>query len=174
MRQLLALACLLTLLSGCILVDRFGHAWDEAKPDTCLTKIAQSLYYAEYRRDPEKLDMRQIARGWTLDGHHYLLLKQAPEDAGGRLYRFTVTQGIFQRFRLNPTMRATFEKNFPHAPVSLHHDTVRLDALTPETETLLRTIASLPDYWEIEDQALYNPLRNTACRFDDRDLSVKE
>ena len=164
-------ALALLLLSACILVEDFGTAWDKAKPDSCLTKIAQSLYYAEFQRDPSEKHMDDLARGITLDGQNFLLLKKDPEDKGGRLYKFDVAPGhpstIFTRYRLVPTMRATFEKNYPNAPVSLKRDTVSIETLNAETEALLVTIAKNPKYWEAEDKVLYNTLHNPACRFDD-------
>lgn len=173
LRTCLGLAAM-ALLSGCLLVEDFGPTWEEAKADPCLSKLAESIYATEYRRDPSHLKMDDIAHGWTLDGHHYLLLKKAPEDKGGRLYAFKVVNGIFQRYRLDPTMRDTFEKEHPTAPISLKNDTVKLEALTPETKTLLTEIAGKPEYWQVEEQALYNVLRNPACRFDDRDLTQTE
>lgn len=167
-----AATLLLTLLCACILVDDFGAIWKKATPDPCLSKIAESLYYAEFRRDPAGKDITQLARGWSQDGFHYLLLKKNADDVGGRLYRFTVTNGIFQRYRLDPTARTSFEKSYPDAPVSLAHDTVTLKSLTQESMKLLTEIAGKADYWEIEDQTLYNTALNPFCRFDDRDLKT--
>lgn len=172
MKRFVALAALALLLCACILVDDFGKAWDEATPDMCVSKIAESLYYAEFRRDPEKKDMDTLAHAWTVGGQHYLLLKKDVTDKGGRMYRFQVTNGIFQRFRLNPTMRAQFEKDYPNAPVSLARDTVTLKALNADTIKLLTEIGSKADYWEIEDQTLYNTILNPECRFEDRDLNA--
>ena len=168
--RLLAMTGMALLLNGCLVVEDFGHAWKDSKPDACLSKIAESLYAAEYRRDPTGMKIDTLAHGWTLDGNTYLLLKKAPEDKGGRLYRFQVTNGIFQRFRLDPAMRDLFEKDYPNAPVSLKRDTVRLKTLDAEREKLLTSIANKPEYWQIEEQTLYNTLGNPACRFDDRDL----
>jgi hypothetical protein len=173
-RSALALGLALVALSGCILVDNFGHAWKDSSADPCLTKISESLYATEFRRDPTGMDIDTVAHGWTLEGNTYLLLKKSPEDAGGRLYRFAVTNGIFQRYRLDPAMRDLFEKDYPNAPVSLKRDTVRLETLNADTEKLLTTVANKPEYWQIEEQALYNVLRNKACRFDDRDLSKQD
>lgn len=173
MKRLLALAAT-TLLAGCILVDNFGDAWNNSAPDICLSKLSESLYATEYRRDPTGLDMTQIAHGWRFEGNDYLLLKKSPEDAGGRLYRFTVQNGIFQRWRLDPAMRGVFEKDYPNAPVNLKRDTVKLETLNADTEKLLTEIANKPEYWQIEEQSLYNTLRDKDCRFDDRDLSKQE
>jgi len=170
MKRLLPLLAL-ALLSACILVDDFGTAWDQAKPDPCLSKIAQSLYYAEFRRDPSEKDIDQLARGWTLKGDNFLLLKKNPDDKGGRLYRFDVVHGIFERYRLVPTMRATFLHDYPNAPVKLDRDSVTLKTLNPETEAFLTTMVKQPQYWEAEDKTLYNTMRNPTCRFDDRDLT---
>lgn len=172
-RSALALAASL-LLSGCLVVEDFGHAWKDSSPDSCLNKLAESLYATEYRRDPSNLDMDEIAHGWTMEGNTYLLLKKSPEDKGGRLYRFQVVNGIFQRFRLDPAMRDLFEKDYPNAPVDLSRDTVTLKTLNADTEKLLTTIANKPEYWQVEEQALYNVVRNKACRFDDRDLTKEE
>ena len=166
-RCLLAMTALL-LLSGCIFVDDFGHAWQDSTPDTCLNKMAESLYATEFRRDPTGVDMSQIEHGWDMGGQHYLLMKQSPEDKGGRLYRFTVVHGIFQRWRLDPTMREEFAREYPNAPVSIKRDTVTIDSLNPETEKLLAEVANQPEYWQIEEQTLYNVVRNPACRYDDR------
>lgn len=170
MKNTLAMIALVLLLSACILVDDFGTAWKEAKPDICLSKMAESVYYTEFRRDPTDQKIENLARGWTKDGQNYLLLKKNESDVGGRLYRFTVVNGIFQRYRLSPTMRPTFEKEFPGAPVRIARDTVTLDALDTKTIPLLGEIAKRADYWEIEDQALYNTVLNPLCRFEDRDL----
>ena len=160
----------LVLLSGCILVDDFGPVWEEAKPDACLGKIAESLYYAEFDRDPSSEITEDIARGWTLNGEHFLLLKKHAHDKGGRLYRFDVHAGIFERYRLNPTMRETFERDYPNAPVSLERDTVTIKTLDDKTKALLSEIAHKPEYWEFEDKILYNTMLNPSCRFEDRDF----
>lgn len=162
------------LLSGCLIVEDFGHAWKDSAPEPCLSKIAESLYATEFRRDPTGMDMGELAHGWTLDGNTYLLLKKAPDDQGGRLYRFQVQNGIFQRFRLDPAMRDLFEKDYAGAPVSLKRDTVTLTTLNADTEKLLTSIANKPEYWQIEEQTLYNIIGNEACRFDDRDLKNLE
>lgn len=170
-RRIVPLAAL-AVLSACILVDDFGPRWEEGKPDRCLTKIAESLYYTEFRRDPQGKDFEQLAHAISLQGQNFLLLKKEPLDKGGRLYRFEVKNGIFMRYRLNPTMRETFENDHPNAPVDLSRDTVTLAALTPETEALLLAISAKPEYWDVEEKTLYNPLRNPACRFEDRDLKT--
>lgn len=164
----------LWLLTGCLLVDNFAQAWNASSSDPCLSKIAEALYFEEYRRDPSGKDMNALAHGWDWDGQHYLLLKQEESNSGGRMYRFRVVSGIFQRLRLNPVKRVAFEKEFPHAPVSLARDTVTLAVLDDKTKALLKEIASREDYWEIEDQTLYNVYRNPACRYDDRDLSAPQ
>lgn len=169
LRSLLPLLAV-ALLSACILVEDFGSVWDEARPDTCLSKIAESLYFAEFSRDPSSQNIDDIARGWTLGGSHFLLLKKHADDKGGRIYRFNVTHGIFERFRLAPTMRATFERDYPNAPVSLRRDTVTIKTLDARTQNLLSEIAKKPEYWEYEDKILYNTLRNPSCRFEDRDF----
>ena len=158
----------LTLLTGCLLVDDFDAAWNEAKPDTCLSKIGESLYYSELRRDPQGKDLSQLVRGWVLGNNKFLLLKQDAADKGGRIYRFNVVHGIFQRYRLNPAMRAQFKKDYPTAKVVLKEDTVTIQKLDAESRKLLGEIADKPDYWEIEDQTLYNPIRNPLCLFEDR------
>lgn len=174
LRTFAGIAAMALLLSGCILVEKFGAAWDEAKPDMCLSKIAESLYYAEFRRDPTGKDFEKLARGISHNGQNYLLLKQSAEDEGGRLYRFQVTNGIFQRFRLDPTLRATFKKEYPNAPVEVKEDTVKFASLGEVEWKLLDEIAAKPEYWEIEDQTLYNTIRNPLCRFEDRDLSKED
>jgi len=166
--RLLAMTGMALLLAGCILVDDFDTVWNEAKPDTCLSKIAESLYYSELRRNPQGKDINQLARGWTFNKQNFLLLKKEPTDKGGRLYRFNVVHGIFQRYRLNPTMREAFEKNYPNATVILKQDTVTIETLDAASRALLAEILTKPDYWEIEDQTMYNVYRNPECRFDDR------
>lgn len=161
----------LCLLSACMLVRDFGPVWGEAKADPCLNKIAESLYYSEFRRNPEDKNIENLARGYTHGDAHYLLMKQNEDDRGGRLYRFRVHRGIFQRYRLNPTMRETFEHDYPEAPVDLSRDTITFETLGEKELALLDTIAAQENYWEIEDQTLYNVLMNPACRFEDRDLS---
>ncbi len=168
----LASAGLLLLLSACMLVDDFSPAWDKGVTDSCTSKIAESLYYSEFRRDPNGKDMSQLARVLTLGDNHFLMLKQDEADRGGRMYRFRVTHGIFQRLRLDPTMRKTFEKDYPNAPVNLKHDTVNLSLLDEKTQKLLQEIGDKAEYWEIDDQTLYNTLLNPLCKFDDRDLEA--
>src|SRR5688572_5986926 len=129
MRKFVAAAAL-ALLAACMLVEDFGPAWNEAKPDECLGKLAESLYYSEFMRNPEGKDMGAIARGLSRpNGTTYLLLKKDPADRGGRMYRFQVVNGIFQRLRVVPTMKATFEQNYPDAPVSLDRDTILFKTL---------------------------------------------
>lgn len=169
--RLISCLAALCFLSACILVDQFGTVWNEAKPDQCLNKIAQSLYYGEFNRDPSALDIEQIARAWSKDGEHFLLLKKHPDDKGGRLYRFAVKNGIFERFRLAPTQRKAFLSAYPDAPVKLERDTVSLETLGEKEITLLIEIAKKPEYWEVEDKTLYNAGRNPLCRFEDRDLT---
>ena len=157
-------------LSGCILVEDFSPAWNTATPDSCLNKIAQSLYYSEFSRDPEGKDMNTLAHATRIGNANFLMLKQEAADKGGRMYRFGVVNGIFQRYRLNPAMRQAFLADYPDAPVSLRNDTVVLAKLGTEETKLLTEIASKPEYWQIEDQTLYNIMLNPLCRFDDRDL----
>ena len=164
----------LAALTACILVDDFGDAWNNAKPDPCIDKIAGSLYAGEFNRDPSAYDIQTIARSITWDGEHFLLLKQSPDDKGGRIYRFRVTNGIFERFRLVPTMRAQFEMDYPNAPVSLKRDTVSIKNLEKAPRELLINIAKKSEYWEVEDKTLYNILKNPTCRFEDRDLKKLE
>lgn len=163
-----------TMLAACILVEDFGDAWEKATPDFCVSKIAESLYYAEFNRDLSGVPIEDVARAITLGGNHFLLLKKHPSDAGGRLYRFRVKNGIFERYRLAPTMRVTFEKDYPDAPVSLARDTVTLPKLYDAPLKLLIEIAGKQEYWEVEDKILYNTLRNPTCRFEDRDLKAME
>jgi hypothetical protein len=157
-------------LSGCILVEDFSPAWKAATPDSCVSKIASSLYYSEFRRDPEGKDMKELAKVMTLGKKHFLMLKQDTADAGGRMYRFGVVNGIFQRYRLNPAMKKTFREAYPNAPVSFKNDTVTLVKLGADETKILSEIAGKPDYWQMEDQTLYNTALNPLCRFDDRDL----
>jgi hypothetical protein len=176
LRRFIPVMALALLLAACILVDDFGEAWTQGKPDICLSKIAESLYYSEYRRDPAGKDMSQLAHAWVLDGHNFLLLKKDASDKGGRMYRFQVINGIFQRFRLVPTMRGQFEHDYPNAPVDLSRDTVTLKIINPQTEKLLDDIASRPEYWEVDDQTLYNTMRLPVdeCHFEDRPPLLKD
>lgn len=183
LRFLGALATLL-LLSGCILVDDFGKRWDEAKPDFCLNDIAKSLYIAEFRHNPDddQVNIENLARAITLDGQHYLLMKKHPDDKGGRIYRFTISAGkelhashvVFQRWRLDPSMRETFLHDYPNSVAKLNRDTVTLPNLEGDAEKLLGDIANKPEYWQIDDQTLYNSLRSPLCHFETRDLQADE
>lgn len=106
----------------------------------------------------------------TLGDQHFLLLKEDAHDAGGRLYRFDVVPGsvgggIFQRYRLDPTMRDAFDRDYPHAPVKLTRDTVTIATLDAPTEKLLLEISHKPEYWQVEEKALYNVLHDPACKF---------
>ncbi len=174
MKKLIALgAC--ALLAACILVKDFGDTWTQAKPDDCLTKLMDSMYYTEFTRNPDGKDMSKLAHALTRpNGKNYILLKASETDEGGRMYRFQVVNGIFQRLRLVPTMRATFEQNYPDAPVDLSRDTVSFDTLGAKEWEIIDNIATQDEYWEIEDQSLYNTFRNPQCRFEDRDLSKIE
>ncbi len=172
-RTLVSLASLL-LLAGCMLVEDFGDAWKKGKTDSCVNKIAEALYYSDFRRDPSDKDMDDHARVFTIDGFHFLMLKKDPSDTGGRMYRFRVFNGIFQRYRLDPVMRDAFEIAYPDAPVSLRNDTVSFVTLGEKEIALMKEIAAQDDYWEIEDQTLYNTMRNRSCAYDDRDLAALE
>ena len=172
MKQLIALSAL-AVLAACMLVKDFGATWDEAKPDDCLTKLMGSMYYTEFSRNPEGKDLSTLAHGITRpNGKTYVLIKADTADKGGRMYRFQVVNGIFQRLRLVPTMRATFEQNYPDAPVDLSRDTITFDTLGEEEWALIDNIATQEEYWEIQDQSLYNIFKNPECRFEDRDLSA--
>lgn len=171
--SLLPITALLAL-SGCLLVDDFSPEWKKGKTDSCTSKIAQALYYTEFRRDPEGKEINELARSFSIEPFHFLMLKQNASDAGGRLYRFNVENGIFQRYRVNPVMRKTFEADYPNAPVSLARDTITLKKLGSEEMKLLTEISAKPEYWEIEDQTLYNTLRNPLCIYEDRDLAALE
>ena len=166
-KPLLSLLSLL-MLCACIVVEDFGHAWKQSKPDLCISKIAKNLYAEQFRRDPTDKDMDALARALKIDGNTYLLLKQDTNDKGGNLYRFTIVHGIFQRWRLSPVMREAFERDYPDAPVILARDTVTLKTLDKPQRALLKDIVSKPEYWEIEEQVLYNPLRDPKCVYDDR------
>ena len=168
LRRFLAPLAALLALSGCILVDDFSPKWAEGKMDSCTSKIAESLY------DPEGKDMKELARSFTIDKFHFLMLKKDAADKGGRMYRFGIQSGIFQRYRLDPAMKKTFLRDYPNAPVSLAHDTVELKQLGDAEIKLLSDISANADYWEIEDQTLYNALRNQACIYEDRDLAGEE
>jgi hypothetical protein len=170
-RPLLALAAAVALLCSCILVRDFGPVWNEAKADPCLNKIAEPLYQGEFRRSVEGKNIENLARAFRHGDANYLLMKKDADDAGGRLYRFRVRNGIFMRYRVVPTMREQFEHDYPDAPVDLSRDTITLDALGDKELALLDKISADEGYWEIEDQTLYNVLMNPACRFDDRDLT---
>lgn len=162
----------LLLLSGCILVNDFTPMWEKGKPDPCINKIAESLYYSEFQRETDGKDMSDYAHVFTLGGYHFLMLKQDVSDKGGRMYRFGIVHGIFQRYRLDPTMREAFKIAYPDAPVSFRHDTVTLESLSPEVMKLLEEISDKSAYWEIEDQSLYNTMINPLCTLDDRDLDA--
>jgi hypothetical protein len=170
-RRILAPLAALLVLGGCILVDDFTPKWEDARTDSCTAKIAQSLYYSEFRRDPEGKDINTLARSFTLGKYQFLLLKKDASDKGGRMYRFHVVNGIFQRYRLDPAMKKQFQQDYPNAPVSLAHDTVEIKSLGAEEMKLLTDINTKDEYWEIEDQTLYNTLRNPTCIYEDRDLA---
>ena len=176
----IALAVTLALLTGCILVDDFGARWEQAKADRCLTDVAKSLYIAEFRRKPTDETMGALARELTLDGQHYLLLKKNSDDKGGRIYRFTITDGknaehiVFQRWRLNPSMREAFLRDHPNSAAKIDRDTVTLPTLDGASEKLLAEIATKPNYWQIDDQTLYNTFRDPKCAFETRNLKQKE
>jgi len=160
------------MLNACMLVEDFSAVWQKADADSCTSKIAEALYYTEFRRDPSGKDMATVARTITLGDKHFLMLKMDAADKGGRMYRFGVVNGIFQRYRLNPTMRKTFEAAYPKAPVSLKNDTVTFATLGEPVIKLITEISAKPEYWEIEDQTLYNVMRNPACKYEDRDLNA--
>ena len=171
-RRFIAPLVALLALSGCILVDDFAPAWDKGVTDPCISKLSESLYYSEFRRDPADKKMDDLARTFVLGKEHFLMLKQEPADKGGRMYRFGIVHGIFQRYRLDPAMRRAFEIEYPNSPVSLKHDTVKLTTLGDAETKLLAEIAAKPEYWEIEDQSLYNTALNPSCKFEDRDLEA--
>lgn len=170
LKTLMARSCLLSallLLSACILVEDFTPQWKNSATDPCISKIAESLYYSEFRRDPSNIDLSTLARYIHTGQQHFLLLKKSADQAGGRLYRFDVLKTgnytIFRRYRLDPTMRSTFEKDYPAAPVSFARGSVRLASLGEAELTLLAEISAKPEYWQTEDQTLYNPSNNPLC-----------
>ena len=167
----LAMTLVALILNACILVDDFSPKWDDSKTDSCTDKIAQALYYSEFRRDPDGKDMNTLAHSFTLGNYQFLMLKKDVADKGGRMYRFHVVHGIFQRYRLDPAMKKQFEQEYPHAPVSLAHDTVEIKSLGDAEMKLLTDISAKDNYWEIEDQTLYNVMRNPLCIYEDRDLA---
>jgi hypothetical protein len=173
MRHALALAALL-LLSSCIIVDDFSGYWKQGKTDVCLNKIAESIHYYAFKRDLAEGDIVKLARGLTLDNAQFLMLKKEPRDNGGYLYRFRVENGVFMRYRLKPTMRDMFAKEYPDAPVRIRHDTVTIAALDAPAVAFLTRIAADERYWEKEDATLYNPLHNPLCIYEDRDLKTLE
>lgn len=162
------------IVSGCLIVEDFQTKWDEAVPDACLNRIADSLYYQQFQRKLDKGDIASLARGLAIEEQRFLLLKKKPDDKGGNLYRFEVENGVYTQLRLNPAMRETFEKDHPNAPVRIVRDTVTLATLDNEVVSLLLSIARDTRYWETDEAHLYNPLRNPTCAFDDRDISTLE
>ncbi|MBN8543390.1 MAG: hypothetical protein J0M34_03905 [Alphaproteobacteria bacterium] len=172
MKRLLLLLPL--LLCACIVVDDFGDAWKKAEGDICLNRINAALYAQVHEREVKEDRIEKLARGITLDGHHYILMKENPSDKGGFLFRFTVKEGVFTRYKLNPTMRKQFLEEYPNAPVSIDDSTATLTSLDTERVALLNKIADDAKYWETDDRTLYNPLRNKLCRFEDRDLETLE
>ena len=173
-RRTLSFLLLLPLLAGCIIVRDFGEQWGEASGDICLNRISTALYYQVHEQEFPEDKITEVARGITLDGVHYILMKKTPEDAGGFLFRFTVKAGVFTRYRLNPAARELFAEAYPGAPVEVRENTVTLAAFTPETLALLARVAGDERFWEPEDKNLYNPQLNPTCRFDDRDVSKVE
>ncbi|MFZ4124617.1 MAG: hypothetical protein ACOYJ2_00915 [Rickettsiales bacterium] len=171
MKRLLILLPL--LLTACIVVDDFGAQWKAAKGDICLNRINTALYSQVHEREAPE-DIALVARGITLDKHDYILMKEKPSDTGGFLFRFTVKEGVFTRYKLNPTMRKQFLKDYPNAPVAIDDSTATLTSLDTDRIALLNKIADDAKYWEVDDRTLYNPLRNTLCRFEDRDLEALE
>ena len=165
---LLAALC----VSGCLIVEDFGNKWEEATPDACLNRIADSLYYQTFQRSLEKGEIAAHTRGLAIEELRFLLLKKDPADTGGNLYRFEVENGVYAQFRLNPAMREQFAEEYPNAPVRIERDTVVLPKLDEKTVTLLLAVARDARYWEKKDAHLYNPLRNPNCPFEDRDLTT--
>jgi hypothetical protein len=174
LRRILPLLLLLPLLAACIIVRDFGGTWDKASGDICLNRINAALYYQVYEREYPEDKIADVARGITLSGEHYILMKQSPNDKGGFLFRFTVKGGVFTRYRLNPAARKLFEKEFPDAPVELRENTVTLAEFNDATLALLDKVAHDERFWETEDKTLYNTQLNPLCRFDDRDLKKME
>lgn len=164
----------LPLLAACIVVDDFGSQWDKASGDICLDRINTALYHQVHEREVKEADIAAVARGITLNEHHYILMKEKPEDKGGFLFRFTVKDGVFTRYKLNPTLRKQFKEEYPDAPVNVGDDTVTLKSLGEDQVALLSKIAADEKYWESDDRTLYNPMHNKLCRYEDRDLSTLE
>lgn len=162
----------LPLLAACIVVDDFGSVWERAEGDICLNRINAALYQQVHEHEVKEENIATVARGITLDGHHFILMKEKPTDKGGFLFRFTVKEGVFTRYKLNPTMRKQFLETYPNAPVIVGDDTITLTALDDAQVKLLSKIAADEKYWENDDRTLYNPLRNKLCRFEDRDLEA--
>lgn len=157
------LALMGLMLSSCLLVDDFGDAWTQAHYDLCVARISRDLYYRIYNREVSESQMEPLARVLRDGDTTYLLLKENPDDAGGRLYRIAVDHGFYLQYRPVPTARERFTAEFPDSPISLRFGLARTPALTPEVLRELRLTAQHPGYWEIEDKALYNPWTSPAC-----------
>lgn len=161
------------LLNACIVIDDFGDAWKKAEGDICLNRINTALYAQVHEREVREDTIESLARGITLNGNHYILMKEKPSDKGGFLFRFTVKEGIFTRYKLNPTMRDRFTRDYPDASVNITDTTVTLANISPENLRLLTAISKEKIYWQEDDRTLYNPIQNKLCRFEDRDLNAK-
>ena len=174
LRRTLALLLLLPLLTRCIIVSNFDEIWNKASGDICLNRISAALYYQVYEREFPEDKITDVARGFTLNGEHYILMKQSPDDKGGFLFRFTVKGGVFTRYRLNPAARHLFEQEYHDELVEIRDNTVSLAELNDAALSLLDKISHDQRFWETEDKTLYNTQLNPLCRFEDRDLSKME
>jgi hypothetical protein len=162
------------LLSACVAASNFGNYWQKSLMDPCLMRIGEAVHFAQFNRTLQEKEITTLVRGLKLQNHYFMLLKERAGDVGGNLYRFEVTNGIFQRYRLNPAMRKVFAHDYPQAPVHFRFDTARLDLRDKNAVALLLEIAAKPDYWQVESKAMYNPTLDAACPFEDRDLRTIE
>lgn len=146
------------LLCSCIDVDDFDESWKMGFADPCVSAIVASDYFEQ---KPDNVDalLTNVAFGKA----HFMLTRNTPEDKGGSMIRYEVTNGEFVTYGLNKTKREDFKKEFPASGVRLNEDTATIPHLDARMRKLVETIASRADYWEETDRKPYNPTGNKAC-----------
>lgn len=159
LRPILLSVAALCLLSACIAVDDFGSAWEEAKPDACLQTIAKQFYTDQILSKDESFEARSL----EVNGQHFALVKGKAGDKGGNLYRYEISSNVYISYRLKPTMRKTFLRDYPEAPVKVTDDRVTIHTLDEPSRALLADIANSKEYWEVAEKTLYNVQRLPEC-----------
>lgn len=146
-------------LSGCILVDDMSAKWDDGISDPCIDAVVE----LEYTQSFERAKSPPVARRFSDEDFHYLMLKNAADDKGGHLYRFIIENGIYVGYRPNPAMLKQFQQDYPDSVAQVSEDKVELADLSESSLALLRKVSAQDEYWVRDVKRMYNPSRKETC-----------